>query len=104
MSKSALAPEPVDIGSIEDLRSAVAQVRKTAGPLLVRVGDDTALLAPAPDLASSEARAVTDAKDDDFLSAAGSWRGHLDPEEFKRQIKAGRSSARAALRFGSAES
>jgi hypothetical protein len=34
------------------------------------------------------------ADEEKFLSAIGSWVGHLDPEEFERQIKEARGSRR----------
>ena len=89
--------EPVEeITSIDDLRRIAADVQHDNRPRLVSVaGGGNITLAPA----RKKRRKLTPeekvkADEEAFLSAAGSWKGLIDPEEFKRQIREGRGSNR----------
>ena len=89
--------EPVEeIESLDDLRRIAADVQHDNRPRLVSIaGGGNITLAPAPKKRrklTPEEKAKAD--EEAFLSAAGSWKGLVDPEEFKRQIREGRSSNR----------
>jgi hypothetical protein len=89
--------EPVEeIGSLDDFRRIAADVQHDNRPRLVSIaGGGNITLAPARNKRrrlTPEKKAKAD--EEAFLSAAGSWKGPIDPEEFKRQIREGRSSNR----------
>ena len=87
----------VEIRDLDDLYRVVKELRAHHEPLLDQTDNgDEIIFHPGPGLRgrrrTSEERAKAD--DEAFLSSTGSWVGHLDPEEFKRQIKAARGSRR----------
>jgi len=89
--------EPVEeITTLDDLRRIAADVQQEKRPRLVSIaGGGNITLAPAHKKRrrpTPDEKAETD--EEAFLSAAGSWKGLVDPEEFKRQIREGRSSNR----------
>lgn len=86
-----------EIATIEDLRLAVRRVEATEEPVVVSLDGEEVVLGPRsswPDRRTPEQRA---ADDDAFRSAAGGWKGLIDPDEFKKQVREGRSSNRPAI-------
>lgn len=98
MAKAPAIDEPVEIESIEDLRRAIRDVQAHNEPVIIQVEEvGTAVLSPPkrPKRRKMTPEEREKADYEAFLSAAGSWKGHLeDPEAFKRQIKEGRGSNR----------
>lgn len=87
----------IEIATIEDLRRAVRRVADTEEPVVLSLDGDEVVLGPVSswrDRRTPEQRAADDAA---FLSAAGSLKGLIDPDEFKRQVREGRGSHRPAL-------
>lgn len=87
----------VEIRDVNDLYRVLKEVRAQDERLVLQIdtGDETIFEASPRrprQRRTREERAQTD--EAAFLSSAGSWRGHLDPERFKRQIKAARGSRR----------
>lgn len=97
MTKALTDDRPIEIVGIEDLRLAVRRVADTEEPVVVSLDGDEVVLGPVSswqDRRTPEQRAADDAA---FLSAAGSLKGLIDPDEFKKQIREGRSSNRPLL-------
>jgi hypothetical protein len=97
MRNALIDDHPIEILSIEDLRTAVRRVEATEEPVVVSLDGDQVMLGPVTawrDRRTREQRAEDDAA---FLAAAGGWKGLIDPEEFKKQIREGRSSDRPAV-------
>jgi hypothetical protein len=87
-------PEVLDIHAMPELRSLVEEVRSSRRPRLLRDGDiDLALLSPV----RSAPRRPSPADEAAFRSSAGGLRGLIDPEIFKREVKASRSSDRSTV-------
>ena len=87
----------IEIATIEDLRLAVRRVEATEEPVVVSLDGDEVVLGPISswrDRRTPQQRAEDDAAS---RSAAGGWKGLIDPDEFKRQVREGRSSNRPAL-------
>lgn len=60
------------------------------------------MIVPVPTPESLDKGATETDEDEDrqeFLSAAVSWRDHIDPDEFMRKVRAGRSSTRLSVMF-----
>lgn len=78
---------PIDIGQVSDLASLVEEVRATRRPRrIMRDGEELAVLTPP----GGRRRSRKDWRPSpEALAAAlatfGTWRDHIDPEEFKRQ-------------------
>jgi hypothetical protein len=94
--------EPVEeITSLDDLRRIAADVQHDNRPRLVSIpGGGNITLAPARKKRrklTPEERAKAD--EDAFLSSAGGWKGFIDPDEFMKQVRAGRSSRRPPVVF-----
>ncbi|MGH2559135.1 MAG: hypothetical protein ACRDJH_08725 [Thermomicrobiales bacterium] len=84
--------ETVDIANLDDLYRVVKEVRKAEEPLILVIDEGQDIVVdPAPRRRSRRTREEREQADyEAFLSSAGSWKGLIDPEEFKRQIRAGR--------------
>ena len=90
--------ETVEIRDLDDLLRVVQEVRAEDAPLVLQIDDgDEIVVEPASRRAGrrrptpeERARAVEAA----FLAAAGGWKGLVDGEALKRQIRAGRGSHR----------
>lgn len=86
----------VEIHDLDDLYRVVKEARAQEEPLIIETDDgDEIAVNPAPRRArrrTMEAR--TQADEEAFLSSFGSWQDHLDPDEFIRQVSAGRGSSR----------
>ncbi|MGI8643495.1 MAG: hypothetical protein ACR2LS_05200 [Thermomicrobiales bacterium] len=127
--------ERTEISDLRDLRQLAEEVRASGTPRLLVVGaDEIAMLVPVRSTATSDDGTTRSKEDEDrdvqeFLSAAGSWKGHppaseepatgeippeklrayqdafgswkghVDPEAFKAQIKAARGSHRPAVKL-----
>ena len=91
-----LSDATVEIKDVDDLFRVVKEVRGRDEPLVIQ-HDGTEIVVPASHRPkrrrlTPEERAKAD--EEAFLSSAGSWRGHIDPDEFMKQVRAGRSSNR----------
>lgn len=94
-----------DTADAGDLRKLAEEVRASGTPrLLVSDGEEVAMLvpvhggtAPSPGTQFDQGEPATDLQD--FLSAAGSWKGHIDPDEFMVRVREGRSSNRPVVSF-----
>lgn len=87
----------VEVRDVDELYRVLKEVRAEEEPLVLQ-GDngDEIVLPPSPrrrvKQRTKEERAQAD--EEAFLSSAGSWVGHLDPDEFLRQVNAARGSRR----------
>jgi antitoxin (DNA-binding transcriptional repressor) of toxin-antitoxin stability system len=76
-----------------DWPGLVEEVRRTNTPVVLRRdGEPIAALRPLP--ARKARKRPSPESVAAFLATAGTWRGHVDAEELKRQIKAARSDHR----------
>lgn len=99
MANNVTENRPFEISSLEDLRTAVRRVEATEEPVVVSLDGEEVVLGPVSSWRarrSAERRAADDAA---FLSAAGGWKGLIDPDEFKKRVREGRSSNRPAVDF-----
>jgi hypothetical protein len=98
VAKAIAVEEPLSIENFDDLRRAIRDVQEHNEPIVFEAKEvGIAVLSPPrrPKRRKMTPEERERADYEAFLSAAGSWKGHLDvPEEFKRQIKAGRGSRR----------
>lgn len=99
--------ETTDIADVDNLRDLAEEVRASGRPrLLVANGEEVAMLVP-PRVGNLVVRdelpevELTPEKLSAFRAAFGSWKGHLDQEEFKAQIKAARGSRRPPVELPS---
>jgi len=75
--------EAIDISESPELLRLVDEVRSTGVPRVLKRGDeDLAVLTPVKPKSSFQWRELTEEDFQAFRSAAGSWRGHIDVEEF----------------------
>jgi hypothetical protein len=93
--------KPVDISAVPELVRLAEEVRATKEPrLLRREGEDVAVLIPLPAPSKRRARrTVAKAEDEAFRSAAGAWRGLVDPDALVENIAAARGSDRPPARL-----
>lgn len=86
---------PVDISAMPDLVRLADEVARTLTPrVLERDGEAVAVLSPAPVKRRRKGKRITDADIEAARATFGSWKGHIDAEQFKRDIKAARSDHR----------
>ncbi len=92
---TAQAEEIIDISDDRELRRLAEEVQRTGHPRLLRVeNEDVAMLVP---MRVAHESAEPDYSQEDFeafLSAAGGWKGLIDGEALKRQIRESRGSNR----------
>jgi urease gamma subunit len=82
---------PVDISTMPDLVRLADEVARTRTPrVLERDGEAVAVLSPAPVKRRRKGKTVTQEAIEAALSVFGAWKGHIDAEQFKRDIKAAR--------------
>jgi hypothetical protein len=86
----------VDISTMPDLIRLAEEVARTQQPhVLQRDNNDVAILIPARARGRRRVgRNISQADIDATLAAFGAWKGHIDPDEFMRQVKAGREDDR----------
>lgn len=91
--------EIVDISDESELLRLVEDVRASGAPrLLRRGGEDVALLLPMESVAVYPWREPTEEDYEAFRSSAGSWKGHIDVEQFLRDnYESRRRSSRPAV-------
>ena len=96
MATARTRPAPVEVESLDDLRDALAAAKSTNGRVTIRSDDGEEFeLRPIRRQDKQRSSAEREQADiDAFLSAAGGWKGLIDAETFKRQIKAARGSRR----------
>ena len=91
----------IDISHVPELERLAEEVRETGTPRMLRRGNEViARIVPVAPLranlpARHRARAKTQADMEAFLSAAGSWKGLVDGEQLKKDIKEARGSNRS---------
>ena len=87
---------PVDISTMPELARLADEVARTGTRLVLRRGtEELAVLVPARSRRRNSCSApLTDEQRRALLSSIGSWRGLIDAEQFKREIKEARSSNR----------
>jgi hypothetical protein len=93
---------PIDLYELDDseLRRLVREVRRTRMPVVIREqGEDLAVLTPLPARQRRRAKAVAEEDIQATLSVFGAWKGKIDPEAFKRRIKADREDDRPPVRL-----
>lgn len=89
------AEEIIDISDDGDLRRLAEEVQKTGQPRLLRVeNEDVAMLVPVPVDHQPDEPGYTREDYEAILSAAGGWKGLIDGEALKRQIRESRGSNR----------
>ena len=97
------APTTIDIEDIDDFRALVEDIQSSGTARLLVAGDQKlVVMAPASSDEPGDGSTRDEAADDDlteFMSAAGSWKGLIDPDEFKRNMREGRSSNRPPITF-----
>ncbi len=90
----------VEIRDLDDLHRVLLEARSQGEPLVLQTdGGDEIVFSPSartrPKRRTSEERAKAD--DEAFLASAGSWKGLIDVDEFKRNYKAARGSNRPPI-------
>ncbi|MEA2515366.1 MAG: hypothetical protein QOJ59_4855 [Thermomicrobiales bacterium] len=78
----------VEIKDIDDLLRVVKEARGQEEPLVIQ-DNGAEIVVPASRHPSRRRRTLEEranADEEAFLSAAGSWKGLIDPEELKKQI------------------
>jgi hypothetical protein len=86
--------QPIDIGDSPDILRLAEEVRAGGRPRVLQRGhEDVAILMPIP---ARHQRAHQDQIDplDGLRASAGSWKGLLDAEQLKREMKEARGSDR----------
>jgi hypothetical protein len=90
----------IDITNVPELRRLVEAARATGTVNVLRFDDqDVAILTPIQPQEPRDQSAVDDASAAAFRSAAGGWRGLVDGDQLKRDLKAARGSDRPAVVF-----
>lgn len=88
----------LDIERMPELRRVAEEVRDSRRPVVLRAEDEEiAVLVPLPRAKGRGLRRPTQAEIEASMSAAGAWQGQIDVDEFKEQVRAGRSSRRPAV-------
>lgn len=89
--------KPIDISNIPELLRLAEEVHATNEARLLRRDDeDLAVVRPVVSKRRAKRRS-TKADREAFLSAAGSWKGLIDAEAFKAEIRASRGSDRPTV-------
>ena len=87
----------IEVQTLDDLVRLLKEGAGEDAPLTIRA-DDGEEFVVRPASRPRPRRRPRDARAEDaeaaFLSAFGSWRDHIDPDEFMRQVRAGRGSDR----------
>lgn len=85
----------VDVEDSPELRYIVSGVRETQVPVIVReAGEDVAIVLPLSGGRRRIDHRPTQEQMEALRSAFGGWKGLVDPDELKAQIKAARGSNR----------
>ena len=89
----------VDITTMPELVRLAHQVLRTRTPMPLEEGGEVVafLVPPRPRRRRPHVAPPTPAQRKALLSSIGSWKGLLDAEQFKREIKAARSSKRPSV-------
>jgi hypothetical protein len=90
MARESIAEDRIDIATIEDLRQAIRRVVDRGESVVVTIDGAEALLRPVPGGLRRRTPEQQAADDAAFRSAAGSLKGLIDPDEFKRQLREAR--------------
>ncbi len=77
--------QPVTVHSMPDVSRLVHEVNETGRAQLIKVGSEVARLAPVRAHNRRTGQRPSSEQIRAALAAAGSWKGVVDPEEFKRQ-------------------
>lgn len=86
------------IRDVDDLYRVLREVRAEDEPLVLRLDTgEEIVIEPRHHPAGDRAVERTGVDDERFLSSAGSWRGLVDADEFKRTYKAARGSRRTPV-------
>jgi prevent-host-death family protein len=83
----------------EELQDEVARAVTAARRELGDDDRDVAVLSPAQPARRPRGKRPTQADIDAALATFGSWKGHIDAEQFKRDIKAARSDHRPPVKL-----
>lgn len=82
---------PIDISAMPDVVRLAEEVARTGTAReLLRNGEALAVISPAPVRWRRRGKRVTQADIDAALSTFGAWKGKIDAEAFKRQVREGR--------------
>jgi hypothetical protein len=85
----------IDATDIPELRRIAEEVRDTGEPVVIRSGDeDLAVVTPIASARGLKDWRPTPEQIEATMSAAGSWKGLIDVDKFKAEMKAARGSKR----------
>ena len=86
----------IEVKDLEDLYRLTKEARARDEPLIIQSDHgDEIVFNPAPRRRNRRTKAEREKADEEaFLAAAGGWKGLIDGEQLKRQIKAARGSNR----------
>ncbi len=89
----------VDITTMPELVRLAHEVMRTRTPMPLEEGGEVValLVPPHPRRRRPRIAPPTPAQRKAFLSSIGSWKGLIDAEQLKREIKAARSSKRPSV-------
>jgi hypothetical protein len=91
---------PIEISTLSpaELLAVAEEVQRSGKPRVLKHDDEpVAMVAPLPaKMLHRPRRRLSDADREAFLAAAGSWKGLIDGEQLKRDIKEARGSDRPA--------
>ena len=76
---------PLAVSTMPDVSRLVQDVNRTGRPRLLQVSGELARLSPARPRVRAQGTQPTPEAIAAALAAAGSWKGLIDPDEFKRQ-------------------
>jgi hypothetical protein len=86
---------PIDLSTMPDLARLAREVARDGTPRVLREeGTDVAVLAPVRAPRRPKRKVLTPAQIEAVLATAGAWKGLVDVEQFKRDIKAARGDHR----------
>ena len=88
----------IDATDIPELRRVAEQVRATHQPVVLRSGgEDVALVVPVETVDRPAVRPPTQEQIDAVMSAAGSWAGLVDVDNFQAAWRAARGTRRTPI-------
>lgn len=92
---------PIDISTMPDLARLADEVARTRRPrVLHRDNKAVAVLMPTQRTPRRrKGKTLTPEQREAVLSTFGAWKGHIDAEQFKREIKAARSDHRPPVKL-----
>jgi hypothetical protein len=91
-------PAVLDITRIPEVLRIAERVRASGEPVVLRAGDeDIAVLTPVARKVRHGRRPRTAAEQEIALSAFGGWKGNIDGEHLKEQIREARGSDRPVV-------